>query len=84
MGIFDRDQASRIAIPDRIAAADALALAGDPRLGWLAPGRWVKIDAGKLPMASHDTAQELKVPAFRIARFPVTVFEYAAFVDDGG
>ncbi|MBV5347279.1 SUMF1/EgtB/PvdO family nonheme iron enzyme, partial [bacterium] len=99
LGVFDPAQAPAIPLPDRIAAADALAQAGDPRLGWHRPARWVELPGGRLlmgaqkkrkkapgydPEAYDDEApvHEVEVSAFAMARFPVTVAEFAAFLED--
>ena len=60
MAVFDRSQAKQIPITDRIAAADALAWAGDPRLGWLHPQRWVALPGGQFAMgAQQDDRKDL-------------------------
>lgn len=99
MAVFDAKQAAKIPLQDRIAAAGALARAGDPRLGWTRPGRWVPLAGGTFamgaqakdpkapghdPEASDDEApvHTVTVDSFQIGRFPVTVAEYAEFVDD--
>jgi len=43
---------------------------------------WVDIPAG--PFLYGDDKRELTLPAFRIARYPVTNVQYQAFIDDGG
>lgn len=60
-----------------------------------APFEWVEISAGPFLMGS-DPAQDaaayedeqpqltVDLPAYHIARYPVTVAQYAVFVDDGG
>lgn len=71
---------SHISPAERAAAARALALEGDPRPGvGVRPGgvpdiAWVRIPAG---VCCADTARAL--PAFDIARYPVTVAQFAAF-----
>ncbi|WP_020506765.1 formylglycine-generating enzyme family protein [Lamprocystis purpurea] len=99
LGVFDPAQAPAIPLPDRIAAADALAQAGDPRLGWHRPARWVELPGGHLLMGAqknkeqapgydpdaHDNeapVHEVQVSGFAMARFPVTVAEFAAFLED--
>jgi len=99
LAVFDPRLAQSIPIPDRIAAADALARAGDPRLGWTAPDRWIDLPGGHCAMGAQCTDQAapgydpdargaespvhaVAISALRIARFPVTVAEYAAFLDD--
>lgn len=98
LAVFNPKQAPSIPLPDRIDAADALAQAGDPRLSWTHPERWVEIPRGRFAMGAQKVdpaASEIpeagddevpvhlvRVDAFRIARFPVTVSKYADFVDD--
>ncbi len=101
LAVFDPAQAGAIPLADRIAAADALAQAGDPRLGWAHPERWVELPGGRLlmgaqkkrkkapgydPDADDDEApvHEVPIAGFGIARFPVTVAEFAAFLEDEG
>jgi formylglycine-generating enzyme required for sulfatase activity len=99
LAVFDPAQAPTIPLADRIAAADALAQAGDPRLGWTQPGRWVELPGGSFTMGAQNQdqaapgydpeARDLEYPvhvvnvtAFRIARFPAAVQEFAEFLDD--
>ena len=99
MAIFDAKQAAKIPLQDRIAAADALARAGDPRLGWARPGRFVALPGGSFAMGAQKTdpkapghdpeasdneapVHTVTVDPFQIGRFPVTVAEYAEFIDD--
>jgi formylglycine-generating enzyme required for sulfatase activity len=99
LAVFDPQQAPAITLPDRIAAADALAPAGDPRLDWTHPERWVELHDGRFwmgvqkadeqakyydPDASYNEApvHEVLLGGFLIARFPVTVSEYARFLED--
>ena len=83
----------------RIAAAEALGLAGDPRLADESL-RWVSIPAGTFlmgaqqqdqkapnynPMArDNETPQTLELSGFHIGRWPVTVQDYALFIEDDG
>jgi formylglycine-generating enzyme required for sulfatase activity len=99
MAVFDPEQAPAIPLADRIAAADALGQAGDPRLDWTLPERWVALPGGRFrmgaqskrkkapgydPDADDDEApvHDVQISPFRIACFPVTVGEFAAFLDD--
>ncbi len=99
LAVFDRVQAATIPLPDRIDAAEALAQAGDPRLGWDNPRRWVELPGGAFTMGAqksdpqapgHDPeayddeapVHEVRVSAFRIGRYPVTVAEFADFLAD--
>lgn len=85
---------------DRAAAGDALARLGDPRSGvGLRPDglpgiAWCGVPVGPFVMGSDDADElawedekpqhEVTLPAFRIARYPVTNAQYGAFVRDGG
>lgn len=83
MGIFDAGSSQSTPIKVRIEAADALGRSHDPR--FLPQNRaknWVKIPAGSYQMKS--TGNDVELDEFRIARYPVTVGEYAEFVEDGG
>ena len=83
MGIFDADKSQSIPIKTRIAAADALGRAGDPRfLPSVRKNNWVTIPAGSFVMKS--TGKQVELDAFQIARYPVTVGGYADFVEEGG
>jgi formylglycine-generating enzyme required for sulfatase activity len=90
----------RIAPILRARAADALAKLGDSRPGvGLHPGglpdiAWCAVPAGSFLMGSSDVDEmawnsekpqhEVRLPAFSIARYPVTNVQYGAFVEDGG
>lgn len=102
LAVFDPQLGPAIPLADRLAAADALARAGDPRLGWDRPERWVEVrepiggtfnmgaqnrfpdDVNYDPAACDDEwpVIRVKVNAFRIGRFPVTVAEFATFLAD--
>jgi formylglycine-generating enzyme required for sulfatase activity/predicted MPP superfamily phosphohydrolase len=99
MAVFDPAQAPAIPLADRIAAAEALAQVGDPRLGWTRPDRWVELPGGRFPMGAQKKDQKapgydpeadaneapvhaVEVGAFAMARFPVTVAEFAEFLED--
>ncbi|MBM4374354.1 MAG: SUMF1/EgtB/PvdO family nonheme iron enzyme [Deltaproteobacteria bacterium] len=70
-------------LEDRIASAHALAEEGDPRL---AEARPIPIPAGILrrKISNDSPIVEIAVPAFAIARYPVTVGEFARFIADEG
>lgn len=99
--IFEPGKANAISLPDRIAAADALAGAGDTRLGWQGHERWAPWQEGCFVMGAQSSdasapgydeeaypnegpVREVEVESFRIARFPITVAEYAEFMEDRG
>ncbi len=67
LGIFETNKAAAIPLQTRLAAAEALGQAGDPRF--------------RLP---SDSDYWVKMEGFLIGKYPVTVQEYARFVDDGG
>jgi len=95
LGIFDKDKAEGIPFKTRLAAADALGQAGDPRL---AKDNRVTIPAGTFYMGAQKNGQNadpeaevdenpvrrIALPAFRIGRYPVTVQEFSAFIAAGG
>ena len=100
MAIFDPVKGAKINLRTRIDAADALALAGDPRFAD-PEANWVPIKAGTFWMGaqkadpakpnydeeagdSEAPVHEVKLSAFEIGRYPVTVGEYQRFIDDEG
>jgi formylglycine-generating enzyme required for sulfatase activity len=78
--------------PTRAAAGDALGRVGDPRFRgpeeWCMPADpmlgFVEIPAGEFVMGEGGDEHRVRLPAFWIARFPVTVAQFRAFVSDGG
>jgi formylglycine-generating enzyme required for sulfatase activity len=97
MDIFDAEKSKSVPFQDRLAAAEALGQAGDPRL---AKQEWVPIPAtrnywigaqSKDPKgrnydqeAYNDEAlREVNLPPFRIGKYPVTVAQYLTFVEEG-
>ena len=98
LGIFDVRRAAGIDLPVRVEAAEALGQAGDPRLkdgtdNWISiPGGTFVMGAQKTregkpgydPEADDDEGpvREVSVPAFYIGKYPVTVGEFARFVED--
>jgi 3',5'-cyclic AMP phosphodiesterase CpdA len=66
MPIFEKAGAAQVPVADRIAAAEALGLGGDPRLR--------DLEANLLPVPP--------LPGLRLGRYPVTVEEYRKFVED--
>ena len=87
LAIFDRDKSRGIDLHVRLAAADALGQAGDPRLR-LPKDKdyWVPIPAGKFFIESESEGEPLHINlgAFLIGRYPVTVYEYALFLEETG
>lgn len=98
LAIFDAEEARHIDFGTRLAAADALGQAGDPRLE---EDSWVKVEGGPFWMGARrkDRGEEnydakassdespvhrVEVAAFFLGRYPVTVFEYERFIAAGG
>jgi formylglycine-generating enzyme required for sulfatase activity len=79
LAIFDKDQAETVPLEARLEAAEALGQAGDPRIGH---DNWVPIEAGTFVMG--EPLRRVELEAFEIGRYPVTVEEYARFVEDDG
>ncbi|MBL8179083.1 MAG: SUMF1/EgtB/PvdO family nonheme iron enzyme [Bryobacterales bacterium] len=97
MDIFDKEKSQSVPFDDKLKAAEALGLAGDPRLGKL---EWVTIPETRnywIGAQSRDprgrnydqnafgdeALRQVTLPAFQIGRFPVTVAQYQAFVEEG-
>jgi formylglycine-generating enzyme required for sulfatase activity len=70
LGVFERGSVKRVEFAVRLAAAEALGQAGDPRLS---RENWIRIEGGKSGLKS-----------FEIGKYPVTVREYARFMEAGG
>src|SRR5207244_7091648 len=89
LAIFDREKSHGIALQVRLAAAEALGQAGNPRLR-LPKDKdyWVPIPAGKFVMGESEGDDEprhgVHLDAFLMGRYPVTVYEYALFLEDTG
>lgn len=75
-------------VATRAEAADALGLAGDPRLRLPSDDDyWVRIPGGSFRMGGGGTDQperKVRVKGFKIGKYPVTVHEYARYVEDSG
>ena len=81
MAVFDPRKGAGIPLKVRVAAAEALGQAGDPRLR---ENNWVRIPAGRFVMGEGDEAHEVELDAYEIGRYPVTVEEYGRYVEEGG
>ncbi len=82
LAIFEKDGADSVPFADRLEAANALGQAGDPRLNG---DNWIRIAGGTFLMGGDEGPKvEVAVEPFWIAKYPVTVAEYAKFVDDEG
>ena len=100
MGIFEPGESQRVDLKTRIEAADALGQVGDPRLeeddqNWITiPGGPFRMGAQKNDPSGHNydpkaydsegPVHPVSLRTFRIRRFPVTVQEYAAFIQAKG
>ena len=85
LGIFDREKSRGIDLQIRLAAAEALGQAGDPRLRLpKEKDYWVSIPGGKFVMGDKEDGpqHEVELDAFLIGRYPVTVYEYGRFLED--
>jgi len=85
-----RDDA-RVKPPLRAQAGDNLAKLGDPRFrpdAWYLPDDpmlgFIEIPAGSFTMGAGKEAHELDMYTFYIARYPVTVAQFRAFVEASG
>jgi formylglycine-generating enzyme required for sulfatase activity len=97
LDIFDAQKSAGMTFRARLEAAEALGQAGDPRLK---QDNWVTIPSGAFltgaqkadpekpnydPEADdNEVVQEVKLEAFQIGRYPVTVEEYRRFVEEDG
>jgi len=94
--IFDPKEAEGIDLKTRIEAAEALGQVGDSRLD---EDNWVTIPAGTFWMGAQPRGKrnpdpeaygdegpvhEVFLNAFQIGRYPVTVQEFARFIEEGG
>ncbi len=73
----------------RVWMGEALGLLGDPRLGWADDTHLILVPDGDYTTGDPGGAHEAPlrawhVPTFRVARYPVTRGQYAAFIDAGG
>ena len=88
-GLFDPVRGGSVAFEHRLAAAEALGPAGDPRLN---ENNWIVIPDAEFDMGSaSEEAEDHERPvhrvalrSFEIAKYPVTVEEFARFVATGG
>jgi formylglycine-generating enzyme required for sulfatase activity len=76
---------------ERAEAGDTLAQLGDPRFrtdAWYLPDEpllgFVEIPEGPFVMGEDDDKHKVSLPAYYIARYPVTVAQFRAFVEDSG
>ncbi|TVP97198.1 MAG: NACHT domain-containing protein, partial [Planctomycetaceae bacterium] len=58
MGIFDRDRSESVPVEERIAAADALGRAGDPRIDLHRDDYWANIPAGTFLMGAQKQDEQ--------------------------
>jgi formylglycine-generating enzyme required for sulfatase activity len=97
MDIFDAEKSKSVPFQDRLAAAEALGQAGDPRLErhewvtipesrnyWIGAQRMDPKGRNYDPEAySSETVRRVNLAAFRIGKYPVTVAQYSKFVEEG-
>ncbi|MBL8179676.1 MAG: SUMF1/EgtB/PvdO family nonheme iron enzyme, partial [Bryobacterales bacterium] len=97
MDIFDAEKSKSVTFEDRLKAAEALGVAGDPRLRemeWVeipeSKGYWIGAQSRDSEGRNYDAEawgaeplREVNLPRFRIGKYPVTVAQYQAFVEDG-
>lgn len=96
-GIFDAEKSKTVPFNDRLAAAEALGQAGDPRL-W--KHEWVVIPESKnywigaqkddpkgrnYDQETYDDepVRQVNVASFRMGKYPVTVAQYSRFLEAG-
>jgi formylglycine-generating enzyme required for sulfatase activity len=72
-------ESTETTLDERIRAAHELARAGDPRSAETAP---VQIPPG--PFAMGEPSRPIRVSAYAVDRFPVTVEAFAGFIEKGG
>jgi len=78
LGIFDAAHAYAIPFETRLEAAEALGKAGDPRI---LNNNWVRLTG---PFLVGEPRRQLTLQVFEIGRYPVTVAQYKAFVENNG
>ena len=76
---------------ERVKAGDSLAVLGDPRFDpecWYLPREpmlgFVDVPAGVFVMGGDGREHPVELPAYYIARYPTTVAQYRAFVEESG
>lgn len=80
MRIFDVEGAKEV--PDfktRLAAADALGQAGDPRLAPDNPDLWVRVPGGRFEFGRKGSGNWINIKPFQMGRYPVA--EYRRFLE---
>jgi len=89
--IFQKGKARHIGLKTRVAAAEALDQASQERLHTPGePAYWKPIQAGTYTIGGDPDAYQslpkksVKLGGFRIGRFPVTVWEYAKYLEETG
>ena len=90
MDIFDAEKSKRVPFADRLAAAEALGQAGDPRLKgheWVtipeSRGYWIGAQKNDKEAWPDETLRKVDLASFRIGKYPVTVGQYSRFVEEG-
>ncbi len=97
MDIFDAEKSKGVPFEDRLAAAEALGQAGDPRLKgheWVTipetRNYWIGAQSKDPKGRNYDeeayddeTLRKVNLAPFRIGKYPVTVAQYLIFVEEG-
>jgi formylglycine-generating enzyme required for sulfatase activity len=99
LDMFTPEGSTSFPVKQSIETAEALGFAGDPRLADDTL-RWVDIPGGTFLMGAqnqdktapnydsmardNETPQLVELPGFQIGRWPVTVQDYALFIEDDG
>ncbi|MBS1825491.1 MAG: SUMF1/EgtB/PvdO family nonheme iron enzyme [Acidobacteria bacterium] len=90
MDIFDKEKSKGVRFEDRLAAAEALGVAGDPRIveqEWVripeTRNYWIGAKSDDKEAWEDEPLREVNLAEFRIGKYPVTVLQYAEFVEDG-
>jgi formylglycine-generating enzyme required for sulfatase activity len=97
MDIFDAEKSKSVPFQDRLAAAEALGQAGDPRLAkheWATipetRNYWIGAEDKDPKGRNYDTEaydyellRRADLLPFRVGKYPVTVAQYLTFVEEG-
>lgn len=97
MDIFDVEKSKSVPFGDRLAAAEALGQAGDPRLAkhqWVTIPRtrnyWIGAQSENPKDRNYEAAayefeplRQVNLERFRMGKYPVTVSQYLTFVEEG-
>lgn len=89
LGIFEKGLSPKVDLQTRVAAAEALGQAGDPRLRLPEhKDYWVTMPAGKFAMGDDEDddtpIHDVTLESYQLGRYPVTVYEYGLFLEATG